>query len=84
MITRTALPEGRDVCLRKKELSSISSAEYEKYSNRVIDVLQEGPLGIIEITNRLLADEELLILVLDKMIEEGMIKRGDDLKFSPQ
>lgn len=69
-----------DVC-RRSSKPILSAAELKRLKDKIILILQEEPAGVKSIAEKTGIEEELCIHALDSLLENGVIKRGLDLKF---
>lgn len=68
-----------DICLKNAE-THISNEEFEKMRSAVLQLLQNEALTVKQITNRLALKESKLLQVLRFMMDNGLLKQGDDMK----
>jgi ATP-dependent DNA helicase RecQ len=69
-----------DVCIGNKG-KEISSKEYSEIAAIVIKNLKVEPMNMMQLVQQLNKEEEVLVIALEKLMEDGKLKRRLDLKF---
>ncbi len=69
-----------DVCLGQKD-KGVSQQVFEGIADAVLKVLKDGPAGLAAIIGLIDREEEDVTAVVDMLLEEGRISRGEDLVF---
>jgi ATP-dependent DNA helicase RecQ len=69
-----------DVCLGEKD-QGLSQQVFNEIAEAVFSILKDGPAGLAKIAGQLEQAEEEVAAVMETLLEEGRISRGEDLMF---
>ncbi|MCF8225755.1 MAG: RecQ family ATP-dependent DNA helicase [Bacteroidales bacterium] len=69
-----------DVCIGNRK-QKLSRNEYEKYEKEIIPLLTNQPGDVAMISDKLGIEAEKLSGILERMMDEGKIFRGEDMNF---
>ena len=68
-----------DVCLEKRK-DRQGRPEEPGLRDSILEVLKEKGRGLEELVDNLGRDPELVVPIVERMIDEGLVARGDDMK----
>ncbi|MCF8345623.1 MAG: RecQ family zinc-binding domain-containing protein, partial [Bacteroidales bacterium] len=70
-----------DVCLGQKD-KGVSQQVFDEIADAVLNILEDSPAGLTAIIGLIDREEEDVTSVVDMLLEEGRIRRGEDLLFA--
>ena len=68
-----------DICLKNKE-NTLTNDEFEKIKSALLELLQNQPLTLRQITNQIPAKEQKVLQVVRFLMDKGVLKQGKDLR----
>ncbi|MFC2089273.1 ATP-dependent DNA helicase RecQ [Bacteroidota bacterium] len=68
-----------DVCRSSEE--SIPKQEFSELKTLVLNTLSGGKMSMKQLMDNIQVDEQTLVRVMNELLDDGSVERGDDLKF---
>lgn len=68
-----------DICLKNKE-NTLTNDEFEKIKSALLELLQNQPLTLRQITNQIPAKEQKVLQVVRFLMDKGVLKQGKDMR----